>query len=292
MVLNDNLKMGINSMFSAEIDFSDRRVPLGICGTCRTGVYSYNSTKINTKKLELLHRTFEFIIIPPETRSEQVCFCMICKVAKAPVKVGNFKKVPGAAKKLVTIPENAPPKPTGTIPKKEPPRCNDCLSKLGPGYPHDCCQETLDKNLQEISEKNPAIAQKQAAGTLRSKEPSPGGRVHLALSGRSSLAVAVNAPPASKRVPPSAEDIRKFGLEMGFGIGKQEELGRQMNKWYGPNSVQTGFQKGLRDMSKIVAGKCHVTHLEFEVKGASNLVSLPIWAVDDLEEYVTWLHEQ
>ena len=160
------------------------------------------------------------------------------------------------------------------------------------GYPHDCCQETLDKNLQEISEKNPAIAQKQAARTLRSKEPSPGGRVHLALSGRSSLAVAVNAPPASKRVPPSAEDIRKFGLEMGFGIGKQEELGRQMNKWYGPNSVQTGFQKGLRDMSKIVAGKCHVTHLEFEVKGASNLVSLPIWAVDDLEEYVTWLHEQ
>ena len=81
-------------MFGTEIDFDDRRVPLGICGSCRTGVYPYNSTKKNTKKLELVHNTFDFIKIVPATRSETLCTCKICTVAKGPVKAvtGMLKK--------------------------------------------------------------------------------------------------------------------------------------------------------------------------------------------------------
>ena len=77
-----------------------------------------------------------------------------------------------------------------------------------------------------------------------------------------------------------------------MGIGKQRDLGRQLNEWFGRGSVAPGFQKALRDMSNIVSGKFHVTHLEFKVEAADNLVELPIWAVNDLEEYVKFLHEK
>ena len=313
MALNDSLKDGIKNLFSVNFDYTDRRIPLGICNTCRRGLYDYNKSKVNSKNLELVHRTFDFINIPPSTRSELVCSCKICLVAKGPVKVGNFKKFSGPARKLETIPENTNPTPgpaPSTVPKVIPStsgaiskvqknpddllKCGKCLNPLGKGIPHNCTQKSLADNLQKICDKNPSVGQKVAAKTLRSKEPSPGGRVHLELgAGRSKLAVAVNAPPACKKTPVNAEeDVTKFCLELGLGIGKQMEFSTQMNKWFGPGTIQTGFQKALREMSRTVSGKCHVTQLEFQVKGAANLVSLPIWAVNDLDEYVTFLHEK
>ena len=116
-VLNDTLKAGIHSLFGIEFDYSDRRIPLGICSTCRRGIYDFNKTKANSKNLELLHKNVDFIKIPATTRSEQVCSCTICNVAKGPVKAGKFQKYKGAAKKLEPIPEVAAQKPTGTRPK-------------------------------------------------------------------------------------------------------------------------------------------------------------------------------
>ena len=55
-VLNDTLKAGIHSLFEVEFDYSDRRIPLGICTTCRRGIYDFNRTKVNSRKLKLLYR--------------------------------------------------------------------------------------------------------------------------------------------------------------------------------------------------------------------------------------------
>ena len=293
-VLNDKLKTGIHSLFFAgvELDYSDRRIPVGICKNCKNGIYEYIRTNVNSRKLDILHSTFDHVIITPSTRSEQKCTCQICAVAKGPIPnvKGRFKKSTGPNKKLESIPENAPPKPP--VPKKTPNLCPDCLSEIGPGLPHNCCEKTLEKNLQKKSEEHVKAGERAAARTLRSKKPSPGGRIHLALGNNAKMAVAVNAPPASTKKVIDPKELRQYCLEMGMGIGKQIDFARQMNEWFGPGSVASGFQPALREMSKAVSGKCNVTQLEFEVEGAANLVSLPIWAVNDLDEYVNFLHEQ
>ena len=108
--LNDTIKNGINGLFSVHFDYSDRRVPLGICATCQRGIYEYNKTGINSRKLVLVHRSFDHITIPPATRSEQVCTCEICTiVAKGPIKAGNFKKFAGSAKNHWALSQKIPP---------------------------------------------------------------------------------------------------------------------------------------------------------------------------------------
>ena len=216
--LTDAIKNGIHSLFGIQFDYSDRRIPLGICSTCQRGIYDYNKTKINSKKLELVYKNFDFIKIAPALRSEQVCSCQICLVAKGPVKAvaGAFKKIAGPSKKvLAPIPENpTPQKSTGTTSKTTPtpkstgtkpknrddlPKCPHCLDPLGPGLHKSCNNETLEKNIAKKCEENPTVGNRVAVRSLRSKEPSPGGRVHLALGGRSDVAIAINAPADRKK---------------------------------------------------------------------------------------------
>ena len=42
---------GIRSLFGIQIDYSDRKVPLGICSTCQRGIYDFNKTGVNSKNL-------------------------------------------------------------------------------------------------------------------------------------------------------------------------------------------------------------------------------------------------
>ena len=57
--LNDRLKTGICSLFFAgvELDWTDRRIPLGICKNCRNGINTYINTSVNSRKLDILHTT-------------------------------------------------------------------------------------------------------------------------------------------------------------------------------------------------------------------------------------------
>ena len=90
-----------------------------MCTTHKVSLYKLNKTGVNSEKLslDLFFKTFEKTQIPPATRSEQVCSCQICIVAKGPVRAGNFKKFSGAAKKVLSpIPENSPVK-TGPEPR-------------------------------------------------------------------------------------------------------------------------------------------------------------------------------
>ena len=178
---------------------------------------TYIRTNVNSRKLDILHSTFDHVIITPSTRSEQKCTCQICAVAKGPIPnvKGSFKKSTGPNKKLESIPENAPPKPP--VPKKTPNLCPDCLSEIGPGLPHNCCEKTLEKNLQKKSEEHVKAGERAAARTLRSKKPSPGGRIHLALGNNAKMAVAVNAPPASTKKVIDPKELRQYCLEMGMG---------------------------------------------------------------------------
>ena len=54
VVLPDGLKSEIPSLFGIEIDFSDRRVPLGMCSTCKIGLYAFKKSGVNSKNLKLV----------------------------------------------------------------------------------------------------------------------------------------------------------------------------------------------------------------------------------------------
>ena len=69
-------------------------------------------------------------------------------------------------------------------------------------------------------------------------------------------------------------------------------MGAKLNKLFGYGTMESGYQQELREMSRLVADKCHVTELEFKQSELSpNLVKLPVWAVNDLNEYLSDIHE-
>ena len=55
VTLNDTLKAQIQRLFDIEIDYSDPRAPLGICSSCKVGLYAFKSTNVNSKNLVLAH---------------------------------------------------------------------------------------------------------------------------------------------------------------------------------------------------------------------------------------------
>ena len=117
MSLNDSLKAEIQRLFDIEMDFSDPRVPLGVCSNCKNGLYAFKSTNVNSRNLVLQHRSFDFVLIPPSTRSQQneKCSCIICDTGKNLVKPHKFKKFSGATKKLLSIKEKKIQKPVPKI---------------------------------------------------------------------------------------------------------------------------------------------------------------------------------
>ena len=60
--ITDAIKKGIHSLFGIQIDYSDRKVPLGICSTCQRGIYDFNKTGVNSKKLELFQKIAMFTL--------------------------------------------------------------------------------------------------------------------------------------------------------------------------------------------------------------------------------------
>ena len=101
--LNDSLKVEIDRLFNVQFDYSDPRVPLGICSNYKNGLYASKSSNVNSRNLILQHRTFDHVLITPSTRSQQKCACIICETGSNPIKAGNFKKYKGATKKLLSI---------------------------------------------------------------------------------------------------------------------------------------------------------------------------------------------
>ena len=209
-----------------------------------------------------------------------------------------FKKLTGSAKKtLGPVPESSPIK-TGPPPKKqnldEKPLCPHCLTPIAKGIPHHCNKETLTANALKIAEKNPTVGERVAAGILKKKDPSPGGRAHLSLgAGGSKLKVLVNAPKGilqKKQV--SAEELHSFCLDLGLGVGKERQMGAKLNEWFDKGTMEVGYHEMLRDMSRLVAGYFHIAELNFKMKDSdSDLETLPVWAVNDLDDYISYIHD-
>ena len=290
--LNESLKTEIQRLFEVEIDYSDPRVPLGVCANCQNGLYDFKRTSVNSRNLILHHKTFDHVLITPSTRSQQKCACIICETGKNPVKAGNFKKFSGADKKLHSIQEKKIQKSVPKIAPKD--SCAGCLGTKGKGHPHTCNLTTLQANMEIIIEKNPKLGERLAAKVLGGKSPSPGGRVHLDLgAGRSKMKVAVGAPKGifeKKQV--SAQELHEFCLDHGLGIGAEQNMGAKMNKWFGSGSMETGYREELKEMSSLVSEKFHVAELEFKKSELlPDLIKLPIWAVNDLNEYVQFIHD-
>ena len=65
-----------------------------------------------------------------------------------------------------------------------------------------------------------------------------------------------------------------------------------MNKWFGHGSMETGYREELKKFSSLVSEKFHVTELEFKKSELlPDLVKLPVWAVNNLNEYLCDIHD-
>merc|ERR1712110_643910 len=109
----------------------------------------------------------------------------------------------------------------------------------------------------------------------------------------SKLKVVVDAPKGLfERKQVSAEELHEFCLELQLPIGSVHKMGAQMNKWFSSGSMKPGYKQELREMSRLVSDKLHVAELEFKMSELDpNLKRLPVWAVNDLNEYVKFIHD-
>merc|ERR1712001_720140 len=162
----------------------------------------------------------------------------------------------------------------------------------GKGIPHICNKQTKVANMLKIARENTTVGDKVAAGILKEKDPSPGGRAYLSLgAGDSTLKVLVNAPKGilqKKQV--TATQLHEFCLNAKLGITLERKMGAQLNKWFEKGTMEPGYRDMLNDMTRLVSDKLQVAELDFKNKD-NEFVKLPVWAVKDLNEYVSYIHE-
>ena len=156
------LKEKCQTILNERIDFSNDKVPLGICEKCRSCLRRKDSGEhINLPSLY----NFETIKIRPQTRDTQ-CDCLICSVGK----LRN-----NGQQKTQLLQSSAQNTPSSTVQK----RCSDCFSIIGRGLPHHCTKGTLRNNLVAVATKDPVAFERVAALVVSSKDSSPHGTVRL-----------------------------------------------------------------------------------------------------------------
>ena len=105
------------------------------------------------------------------------------------------------------------------------------------------------------------------------------------------MKVAVDAPKGIfQKRKVSAEELHTFCLDLGMTATAEKKMGAKFNELFG--AMETGYQEKVREMSRLVSDKCHVTELEFRKSESDpTLVKLPLWAVNDLNEFISFIHE-
>ena len=69
-------------------------------------------------------------------------------------------------------------------------------------------------------------------------------------------------------------------------------MGAKLNEWFEKGTMEPGYHEMLRDMSRLVAGHFHIAELDFKMNDTdSNLETYPVWAVNDLDDYISFIHD-
>ena len=161
--LTDTFKQKILEVHQVLIDFSDTRVPSGICFGYHTALWKVsNGEKVN------LPCSFNYKVIKTTkiTQESNFCECLICKTER----VKGWSKIP------VSSSESKRKNVQGQYVQK---RCSNCFSINGPGIPHSFNKTSLHQNLVEVASKDKLAANTIAKNLLTTSPSSPKGTILL-----------------------------------------------------------------------------------------------------------------
>ena len=142
-------------------------LPTGICTTCR--IYLASQGQEGSKPLQFASNLDQILQelknIPPQTRSNPVCTCEICRIANA--RFENLGKEHAFLKKKKGMPSHS------DWMKKDSPAplnvqvCSWCFSEIGRGKPHNCTRTTRRENL--LAKVSPIVSAQLSTHTIKQK---------------------------------------------------------------------------------------------------------------------------
>ncbi len=175
--LNEFIIGRIHKLVKSDINFSDERVPLAICNTCRALLQKRDAGDVSVSLPAVYN--FSTIVVKPITRTSGPCDCLICQIGKMKLN----QKHPLAAKELtVSLNQGESSKPgplTNPRFQSSEKRCTKCLTVIARGFRHSCTIGTRHQNLQALVQSDPVGAEQIASAIISSKDASPGGTVRL-----------------------------------------------------------------------------------------------------------------
>ena len=170
-----------------EFDLSDSKTPAGLCSSCQK---KYAPGKGGFEIASLVHKNFDFVILPPDYDKE--CNCQICLKARRPIIIhGNFGRfgriragVPRTSPKLRAVALNVDQE-VKSGPKMS--FCRECHSEV-PTWKfktHPCTNKILAENLykQTGQGKKRKAAEAYAIKILETAERSPKGQTRMLSQG-------------------------------------------------------------------------------------------------------------
>ena len=173
----------VKKIFVSNLDLNDSRLPSGICATCRNLLQKISLGGSSKKVPDVFD--FSSIHVRKVTKSNPVCDCLICSIAKCkgswdhPLSKGKRERGrPASEGGEDSSFLGAPPTPVKI--------CPSCLTLPKPGHPHQCKPSTRRENLLVLAKADPVGAQMIASEVVRESPASPGGTIRLAqkLGGR------------------------------------------------------------------------------------------------------------
>ena len=168
----------IDQFFVANLDFTDSRLPTGICSTCRKALQKLSEGKYGQQLPDVFD--YSSVVISQERRSSSTCDCLLCSIATSrqgwdhPLSLGDRNK--GRRQ------DNVNGGGDSAFPKKQPTPvkiCPACLTTCQVGHPHVCKISTRRENLLRLAEADPQGAAMIASAVIKDAPSSPGGTVRL-----------------------------------------------------------------------------------------------------------------
>ncbi len=154
--MSRTLKEIISNVCDGDVDFSDRRMPEGLCNGCRLRLYAAKNDKSEPPKL-FDPSTVE---ISTSASQSQNCDCRLCQIGRATLMTPRPKKV-------------------GAQPKKKPDRCGNCLGEIV-GYSHTCKEGARRQNLLALAAGDEVGLQQIMSNYVQNAAKSPRAKsVHL-----------------------------------------------------------------------------------------------------------------
>lgn len=227
-----------------DFDLSDRRIPKGICSSCRNCVVR---TGIEPKSSE----NWNEIIVTPDTRSKHSCSCKICNIAKQQGR--PMKRKPGP-------PADSPPVKIKV--------CDKCLTVIGKGLSHKCTSVSLKNNVLQKISSEVKVGEQIASHVIRDKLEDSSKVIKLTSEAGRPLTVTVGQQSkVTENKQISVTDMLHLQSKLSISNTKTVKLATELRLIMKDRSIiQPGLKDALPKVDAIFSELFDYCNVLFEVK--------------------------